>query len=94
MKNGKPITDFNYTERHKSLRIHTQRSACLTLCGSFKINDSNGENAIYYDAVYSNWVVSISILFKRCFVNYKKEKMEFFGGITTRISSMMILIVI
>jgi cobalt/nickel transport system permease protein len=36
------------------LRIHTQRSACLTLCGSFKINDSNGEYAIYYDAVYKN----------------------------------------
>jgi hypothetical protein len=35
------------------LRIHTQRSACLTLCGSFKINDSNGEYAIYYDAVYN-----------------------------------------
>jgi hypothetical protein len=48
------ITTFQhiYTERHKSLRIHTQRSACLTLCGSFKINDSNGEYAIYYDAVY------------------------------------------
>jgi hypothetical protein len=45
---------FFYTERHKSLRIHTQRSACLTLCGSFKINDSNGEYAIYYDAVYIN----------------------------------------
>ena len=36
-----------------SLRIHTQRSACLTLYGSFKINDSKGEYAICYDAVYS-----------------------------------------
>jgi hypothetical protein len=43
---------MNYSERHKSLRIHTQRSECLTLCSSFKINDSNGESAIYYDAVY------------------------------------------
>jgi hypothetical protein len=50
-----PVGDpDHYIERHKSLRIHTQRSACLTLCGSFKINDSNGEYAIYYDAVYNS----------------------------------------
>ena len=41
-----------HTQRHKSLRIHTQRSACLKLCGSFKIRDSKAEYAIYYDAVY------------------------------------------
>jgi hypothetical protein len=41
-----------YTERHKSLHDHTQRSACLKRCASFKINDSKGEYAIYYDAVY------------------------------------------
>jgi len=43
-----------YTERHKPLRKHTQRLACLTLDGGFKINDSKGEYAIYYDAVYSH----------------------------------------
>ena len=41
-----------HTERYKSLRIHTQRFACLTLCGSIKINDSKGKYAIYCDAVY------------------------------------------
>ena len=40
-----------YTERHKLLRTHKQRSACLKLCGSFKINVSKTEYAIYYDAV-------------------------------------------
>ncbi|MBW2338330.1 MAG: sigma-70 family RNA polymerase sigma factor [Deltaproteobacteria bacterium] len=35
------------------MSIHTQRSASLTLDGSFKINDSKGEYAIYHDAVYS-----------------------------------------
>jgi hypothetical protein len=43
-----------YTERHTSLRNHTQRSACLKRCASFKISDSKGESAIYYGAVYSN----------------------------------------
>jgi hypothetical protein len=43
---------YKYTERHKSFRIHTQRSACLTLYCRAKINDSKGEYAIYYDAVY------------------------------------------
>jgi hypothetical protein len=55
----------NYTERHKSLRIHTQRSACLTLCGSFKINDSNGEYAIYYDAVYSYHFIETGAILDR-----------------------------
>jgi hypothetical protein len=41
-----------YKERHKSLRIQTQRFACLTLYGSLKINYSEGEYAIYDDAVY------------------------------------------
>ena len=42
-----------YTERYKSLHIHTQRCACLKLCGSFKINYSKGEYAMDYDAVYN-----------------------------------------
>ena len=41
-----------YREGPKSLRLLTQRSACLTLSGNFKTNDSKGESAIYYDAVY------------------------------------------
>ena len=41
-------------ERYKSLRNHTQRFACLTLYGHFKINDSKGEYAIYDDAVYNS----------------------------------------
>ncbi len=49
--------NLNYTERYKSLRIHTQRSACLTLFGNFNINDSKGKYAIYYDAVYSSLIV-------------------------------------
>jgi hypothetical protein len=49
--------NLNYTERHKSLRIHTQRSACLTLFGNFNINDSKGKYAIYCDAVYSSLIV-------------------------------------
>jgi hypothetical protein len=28
----------------------------LTLSGSFKINDSKGEYAIYYDAVYRSFI--------------------------------------
>ncbi len=43
----------NYNERHKSLRIHTQRSACLTPYGILNINVSKGEYAIYDDAVYN-----------------------------------------
>jgi len=43
----------NYTERHKSLRIHTQHSACLTRYGSYIINDLKDEYVIYYDAVYN-----------------------------------------
>ena len=36
------------------MRNQAQRSEYLKLCASFKINDSKGECAIYYDAVYSN----------------------------------------
>ena len=36
-----------FTERPKSLYIHTQRSVGLNLCGSFKINASKGGYAIY-----------------------------------------------
>jgi hypothetical protein len=57
-----------YTERYKSLRIHTQRSACLTLYGSFKINDSKGEYAIYYDAVY-RLIIAATILPKVHLIN-------------------------
>jgi hypothetical protein len=55
----KPSFDSFYTERRKSLRIHTQRSACLTLNGSFKINDSKGEYAINYNAVdiYTSFLI-------------------------------------
>jgi len=45
--------ETHYTERHKPFRIHTQRSACLTLYNNTKINDSNCKYAIYYDAVYN-----------------------------------------
>jgi hypothetical protein len=41
-----------YTERHKPLRIHTQRFVWLALYGCFKLNDQKDEYAIYYDAVY------------------------------------------
>ena len=41
-----------YTEGHKPLRNHTQRSAYLTLCGNFIIKDSKDEYAIYDEAVY------------------------------------------
>ena len=44
---------YFYTERHKSLRIHTQRYARVTLYGGFKINNSKYEYASYYDAVYN-----------------------------------------
>ena len=45
----------NHTERHaKPFQLHTQRSACWTLCCSFKTNDSKGEYAIYHDAVYNS----------------------------------------
>jgi hypothetical protein len=57
----------NYTEGHRSFRIHTQRSACITLYGGSKINDLKGEYAIYYDAVYNNYLPeesSIRIIYK------------------------------
>ena len=41
------------TERHKSFRIHTQRSACLTRYGGFKISSLKGKYAIYNNAVYN-----------------------------------------
>jgi hypothetical protein len=40
--------EASYTERHQSLRNHTQRLAWLTLYGGFKINDSKGEYAIWH----------------------------------------------
>jgi hypothetical protein len=40
------------TDRPKSLRNHTQRSAYLPPDGSFKISNSKDEYAIYYDPVY------------------------------------------
>ena len=54
------ITKFGfYTERHTPLRIHTLRSACSTPYCRLKINDSKGEYAITYDAVY-RLVISIA----------------------------------
>ena len=40
-----PLTNYIalYTEENKSLRRHTQGSACLAFCGSFRINDLSME---------------------------------------------------
>ena len=45
----------NFIARYEKFsNNYTQRLAWLTLCASFRINDSRGEYTIYYDAVYKN----------------------------------------
>jgi hypothetical protein len=47
-KNGDAI----YTKRHISLRIPTQRSACLSHLGGFPFSNTKDQYEIYQDAVY------------------------------------------